>query len=248
MKGEEVSLLGLVVSENAYSEDSAICSLATKDGLIPLLASRVHKPKSGLKPLLLVGNLVEVLALKREKGPYLARQAEIRGDSSLLLSTLEGNAFLLFVKETAQRLYRYGDRYPYEEVLSLLNALEEGKDLLSLSLLFLGLLYQSLGLEVETKSCVLCQKKTDIVSYSIREGGFLCRDCQERLGYPRKEEMELYVLKYAFLPIDGKSLSKVVPAKAGRNVLVSLAYGLSSYFDLESFHSLPFLLEQCRKE
>ena len=248
MKGEEVLLRGMVVSQSPFSEDSAICSLATDDGIVPLLLGHVYRPKSPLKPLLLVGSIVSVQAMRREKGPFLAKQANVETDSSRCLATLEGNAFLLLVQEVSRRLYEYGDRFPYGNVRILLDALMEGKDLLSLSLLFLGSVYQSLGMEMETSRCVFCKKTENIVSYSVREGGYVCRDCLERAGASRKENMELFVFKFAFLPIGEETLSKRVPPQSGRRVLVQLCLGLCDYFDFREFKTLPFLLEQCRKE
>lgn len=248
MKGEEISLTGMVVSESPYSEDSAVCSLATSDGLVPLLLGHVYRPKSTLKPLLVVGSLVNVLAIRREKGPFVAKQAGISLDASPCLADLKGTAFLLLLKEAAQRLYQYGDKFPYQDVEILLKALMAGKDLLSLSLLLLGTLYQSLGIEVDTNACVFCKKKENIVSFSLKEGGYVCRDCLSRTGLKRKSDMELYVLKFAFMPINGKTIAKCVPALPGRSVLTQLCLGLSDYFDLHEFQCLPFLLEQCRMD
>lgn len=248
MKGEEVSLQGMVVSLATFSEDSGLCSLATDNGIVPLLLGHVYRPKSPLKALLLVGSIVSVQAVKREKGPYLAKQAQVVMDSSSCLSSLSQNAFLLLLQEVAGRLYEYGDSFPYESVKKILLALMAGKDLLSLSLLFLGIIYQSLGVEIETRSCVLCKKTDSIVSYSLREGGFLCLDCMKKLGLERKSEMDLYVLKYAFLPLSDTTLSKVVPAGSGRRVLTQLCLALCDYFDLKEFKTLPFLLQQCRKD
>ncbi len=246
MKGEEVSIRGMVVSYSPHSEDSAVCSLATDEGIVPLLLSHVFRPKSQLKPLLLVGSEANVLATKRSKGPYQAKQAEVVVDASSCLTSLSKSAFLLFLQEIAQKLFSYGDRFPYAEVSRIISSLLGKGDVLSLSLLFLGAIYRSLGIEIETSCCVRCKKTKDIVTFSLQEGGFLCHDCIKEVDGGRKDALVLYVLKYAFLTPDDALLSKSVPALQGREVLLVLADYLASYFDLKPFKSLSFLLQQCR--
>lgn len=245
MIGKESVLTGLLVAVNRYGEDSAIATLAGEKGLTGLLLSGVYKPKSPLKPLLLVGSRVQVYGREREKGPFLAKQCAVLFDSSPLFVREDGNAFLTFLQEVSTALYDYGDNFPGVEVSTLLVALRDGGDVLSLSLLFLGLVYRSLGLEMETHRCVRCKKTSDIVSYSLGEGGFLCADCARRLEVDGKDRMSLYVFKFAFLPIEERTLEKRVPRAEGGKVLLSLAAHLADYFDLRGFRSLSYLLTSC---
>lgn len=233
----------LVLASSPYSEDSALITLAGKEGLFSLLAHSIYKPSSPFKPLLIIGNVVKIDYRVHSTGLNSASSLEVVFDASSALSSYSSSCFLQFLEEMSLALYRYGDSYPYEEAEEIISALIEKKDPLSLALLLLGVFYRSLGLKIETSSCVLCSRKDEIVSYSLEEGGFLCKSCAEIHNIESKPKEDLYVLKYAFAPLREEILSKVVPPASGRRVLRDLIQQLESYFDLPPLRSYSLFLD-----
>lgn len=243
IKPSERSEKALVLSSSPYSEDSALVTLAGKEGLFSLLVRGIYKPSSPFKPLLITGNVVSVDYRHRNTGLNTASSLQVDFDASVALASYSSSCFLQFLEEMSLALYRYGDSYPYEEVETLIAALIHGGDPLSLALLLLASFYRSLGLKIETKECVLCQKSQNIVSYSLEEGGFLCEDCAEKLSVPSRPKEELYLLKFAFSSFTPEILAKKVPKASGKRVLLELIEHLLSYFDLGKLRSLPLFLE-----
>lgn len=243
MKGPLLSTCGLVLNQNPYGNDSALVSFATKEGIQSVYAGHVYGKKSPLKPLLLSMEEVKLEYTLTKDGMYLASFAEAVLDPSLLYASYPKNLLLQFLSEVSVSFFHYGDSYPLPGMEKILSALAEGKDPLSLALQSMGLIYQSLGLEEDVSGCALCGKEKDIVSYSLKEGGFLCRDCLPKTGAVVLDPMDLYVLKYAFLPLSDQSLLKVVPRDSGKRVLLSLSCYLHDYFDLPRSRSLPLFLE-----
>lgn len=228
----------LVLGSSTYQEDSAIVTVATPTGLKGLLCRGIHKPKSALKPLLVTGTLVEVEYALTEKGPYLARSLNVLQDHSAFLLDYPKSTFLLLLEELTLDLFHYGDSYPFAETKTLLQALENGGNLLTIALLYLGTLYQHLGLEMEIRECINCHKSQDIVSFSFREGGFICKDCLSLFpGLEIRNALTLYVLKFVFLPLSNENLKRVVPMEEGKMVFLELVDYLRDYFDLREIRT-----------
>ncbi len=232
----------IVLSAHSYGEDSARITLAGEErGVFSLMANHVYKPKSPLRPLLMVGSLL--LVQYKEVSPSLCvcSSLSLLEDSSPLWTERKGLAYLLFLSELSLCLFHYGDKFPLGERKEILSERENGGDVLSLSLLTRGSFYRALGLERNTKSCVHCGGTENISAYSFAEGGFLCLDCAEKRQIPSvKDKRDLYVLKFAFLPLSDSLLKKKVPFVPGRRILLSLLENLRDYFDLKPRKSWSF--------
>ena len=242
IKRETKNSIALVLGSTQFGENSAIVSLAGEDGLFGLLAKGIYKPKSQLKPLLITGNIVQVEYQSAAKGPNIASSLRVNMDVSSSLMDYASSCYLMYLQELSLSLFQYGDRFPYEEMKKIINALKEGKDVLSLSILTLGVLYHVLGIEINTDHCIHCQNRKNIVSYSLEEGGYLCKNCLSKFSLSEKEEMDLYVLKYAFMDLNEDILSKVVPKNSGIRVLSELNDNIIRYFDLKPMKSFSLLL------
>ena len=233
----------LVLSSSKFKDDSAIITLSGQNGIFSLYARGIYKPKSPLKPLLIVGNFVSVEYKVSQNGPGFASSLKVIEDASLLYQDYKSNCFLLLLQELSLSLFRYGDAFPQEEVMRLIFKLQDHGDSLSLALLLLGIFYKRFGLNIQTKECVVCHKSDYIVSYSLQEGGFLCQNCCNDLHKECFNEMDLYVLKFAFSPLTDDILNKKVPQESGVNVFLSLLENLILYFDLKPLRCLPLFLQ-----
>lgn len=230
-------IVGLVLSVSPYKDDSAIVTMATQQGVQGILCPHVYRARSSLKSLLLVFNLVEVDISSTDDDFSIARQASTLNDISASYLDLKKNFFLSFLQETSMAFFRYGDSYPLNDVSFLLE--NSDRNLLTLSLLYIGTVYSSLGIRIDTRECVKCHRKDHLVNYSYQDGGFLCSDCSKEFC----DSMELYILKFVFMGIDERSVAKVVPREAGRKILLGLLQNLMDYFDIKKISSLSMLLE-----
>ena len=231
----------LVLGSNRYEDTSALITLASHEGIFSVLAKRVYQPKSNLKPLLIFGNYVDLEYRYQEK-ISIASSLSVLYDASFLSSDYSKAMFLLFLQELSNTLFRYGDSYPLDEIVKILKALET-EDTLSLCLLSLGVFLRHLGLEYTVDSCSVCHRKDHIVSFSEEEGGFLCEDCAKKRNAMKTSEMELHVLRYAFMEVNEKNVKRIVPRSEGRKILTLLTQKLERSFDLTPFKTFSLLYQ-----
>ena len=238
---EKENTTAIVLGITPYQDDSAIVSLAGEKGLFSLIAKGIYKPKSNLKGLLISGSLVNIEYLVSKKGPHFASSLQVLEDASMLMMNYSTSLYLMYLQELSLSLFAYGEMFPYFEIKKLLNALKNGGDVLSITLLTLGVMYRRFGIEMNVESCQKCHRKNNIVSFSLLEGGFICKDClTDEDNY--LDTMDLFVFKYAFSSIDEKNLKKIVPRGNGLKVLVKLNEYLLSYFDLKNMKSFSLFL------
>lgn len=230
----------LVLSSVQYKDNDALITVVGKNGIFNVLAKNVYKNSSKLKPFLIVGNLMDI-EYSKANDLFFASSCNVINDCSNLLKNYDTSIFLLFVQEITLKLFKYGDSFPMEECDLLFQSLINKKDVLSISLLFVGLIYKSLGLEINTKSCVYCSNNI-VVTYSLSAGGFICDDCLSKGKYKIKDKMDLYILKFAFTTLNEEILTKKVPEKNGKRVLNELCQNLESYFDIGEIKTLQYIL------
>lgn len=230
-----------VLSVSPFKEDSAVITFVGEHGLFSGLAKGIYKPKSTLKSLLIIPDLVKVDYRQTSDGLNLISSVQVIEDNSLLCQDYGKSCFLFFLQELSLVLFKYGDSYPSDEIYQLLSSLKNHDDILSYSILLLGIFYRSLGIDVKTDCCLYCQKTKNIVSYDLQKGGFICKDCLH--DGELVPELKLYILKYAFSSLSKSILDKKVPKKEGKEVLSELLNHLIDYFDLKPIRSFSLLLE-----
>ncbi len=233
--------LCLVLSVTPYQEDSAVITLVGENGLFSALARGIYKPKSPLKPLLIVSNLVRVDYRETSGGTRLISSCKLVEDNSVLAFDYPKSCFLMFLQELSLTLFRFGDAYPSDDIYQLLSALKSHDEILSYSILLLGIFYRSLGINEVTDHCLVCGKTRNIVTYNLQKGGFLCKECKGEESIA--SDTKLYILKFAFMPIQEDLLKKRVPKEEGKEILSELLNHLLSYFDLKPIRSFSMLLQ-----
>lgn len=87
----------------------------------------------------------------------------------------------------------------YQDIIDVLEALKNGKDTLTLTLIFLARVMKIAGMEFEVNKCVFCGTTHDIVTFSFADGGFVCRNCYDpNMGKDLSLE-QMHLLRYVFL-------------------------------------------------
>lgn len=230
----------LVLSSNQFKDDDSLITLVGSNGIFNILAKNVYKNNSKLKPLLIVGNQLD-LEYTKSKDIFFAISCNVISDCSCLMKDYSTSIFLMFVQEISIKLFKYGDDFPMNDCGLIFQSLIETKDVLSSSLLFIGIIYKTLGIAIQTNSCVYCSNN-HVVTYSLKSGGFICKNCLTNEDNEIKDKMDLYILKFSFSSLNKDILSKHVPIDSGKRVLIDLCQNLQSYFDINEFKTLDFLV------
>lgn len=241
IKAKLNDIAGIVINVNQFKDDSAIVTLASENGLIPVTANHIYQVKSSYKALLNIGSIVQVECRQKSEGPLFVSSVNTILDMTPLYSSMDSASFLFFFSQLSALLFQEGDNYPYDAIKKILGAVKGGADLLSSTLLIVGSFYKDLGLKQEVDCCIKCKNTKGIVSYSLKDGGFLCKNCLSSSS-EIKDNLELFVFKYTFSEVTEEALKRVVPKDYGIKVLLLTTRYLLDYYDLKKCESLDLFL------
>ena len=95
---------------------------------------------------------------------------------------------------------------------------------------------------LDTTQCIRCKSKKNIIGFSFRDGGLVCKNCINEFDIVPEDEMELHILRFAFADLNDSILNKIVPQKSGLKILIRLNENLISYFGLKPMKTFSMLL------
>ena len=231
---------GIVISVSPYKDESAIVSLITEKGLFSVYVNNAYKAKNILKPLLIPFNYLLVEYVDSDDKFIIAKYCEIIKEYFPLFNNYKHTLFLQTIIQLISFLYSYDEIFNLLSFLTILDCASQKKDLLSLLLLFIGNIYRDLGLKQNSSSCVFCNSKENIVSFSLYDGGFICESCLSKQNkFEVKDKSDLFVFKYAFNNSENKAYYyKKVPLLSGIKVLKLLCNYLEDYFGIQKLSSI----------
>lgn len=192
--------VGFVLKEVPYQEKAVIVSLLTKEGKISFIAKGIRNINSKNAAALQLFTKVEVeydhregkelQVLKRAKPLCFYRHVysdlQISSMASVLVDIVDR---LVVLNEDTSNLYTL-----IEKSFDLWESNEKANMIFVLSL---STLLQEFGFEPNMDACVHCGKQ-EVVSFSSKEGGFLCADHAQELRNPMMKVNQLKTLRMAF--------------------------------------------------
>ena len=143
---------GIVVSETPYSESSKIINILTKDqGVI-----YYHKDK--LSTLVSADIINPLLNIKTD---------------------IIKIGYLTYIVELAHQTAKQNDdEHIYAILKSAILKIEEGKDPMVITNILELKMLDYLGVGIDLDKCIKCGSKTNILTISGDEGGYICTDCR----------------------------------------------------------------------
>ena len=198
MTKDLLSKEGYVIRVSPYKEADAMVNAINKDGSFAFLARGIKKMTSknyaSCLPLCyssfsLMPSLSNSLSLK--EGIPLSPLAD--------KDDLEYMGSVSLIYEIAGKLIQEEDAtkdYPWLD--EAIKALKGGFSPLTSCLLFLCHILVNMGYGLNVDSCVICQKKTDIIGISYEQGGFMCRDEDGDSSLIPLSPRLLKIIRYSF--------------------------------------------------
>lgn len=241
---EDITFIGIIIDINPFKEKDAMVKIVTETENATLIVKNAYSLKSRFKEMLFVGNIVSVRCKNIDEDLFLLLESSLIFDISECYSDLKKMSFLLFLQECYKSFLLVDQTLNFKSLKMIVSSINTS-DILSLALLFLGQLYIALGLKINTESCISCSRKDHIVSLSLIDGGFICKDCLSKYKYALDvEDIELHIYRFAFKEIDDKALNRCVPKEEGIKVFKSLLSHLCSYFDIKDLKSTLLMIKQ----
>lgn len=189
---------GIIIKSTPFKENDAMITLLSEDNIYSFLAKGVLKANSKNAACVRIYSLVRLCLYKGKDGLNLRSGTIIDGFSKLtsslnillMVKTIGEITNLFLQKEDCKKVY-----IALKKSLTLLN---ESFSPSTVLLLYFAYMLRISGYGVEVDKCVKCSNKSQITSFSYRDGGFICHNCFEPSKHEIKKQRYLKIMRYIF--------------------------------------------------
>lgn len=174
---------GIVIRSKDYGEGNKIVTIFSSDvGKISVMARGAKKTKSRLSSISQLFTYGQYLFYKGTSANSMGSlsQGEIIESFRNLRSDLTKTAYAAYFAELMDRIIEDGERNPYlfNLLLTTYRYLDEDKDAEILARLYELKILVAGGYRPQLDQCTHCAVQEGTFGFSVKEGGFLCQDCQ----------------------------------------------------------------------
>lgn len=222
MKEERIRLIGYPISSEKYGERDAIVSFFCVDKLRTLKVSSGYLPTGKNHQVTLLFNQIEV-----EVGSKSGKYFGVRGSTTLtnnvgLYEDLQKITLLNFEREIIMKMFTEEDELPYEWFEKSIEMMKKEYDVISMALIFLAQALTLIGSKPMTQGCNICGKATNIVHFSMNDGGFICNSCARDNDLSFDAPIYLKTMKYIFNVTPSTIVDKKLPHEVALQCLNEL--------------------------
>ncbi len=198
MQKSELTRRGLVLRCSEYKEADAMVNAISPDGFFSFSAKGVRKLTSKNAASVQPFSYSEFALMVSSSGGLSLKQGSLLSNFQIG-SSIEAMSVLSFLQELTLKVVQEdeaGSAYPY--LLKSCECIKEGKDPLTIGLLYFAKVLLGGGYGLDVDECVSCHKKKGIVALSYEEGGFLCKDCLGEGRFGKSSLEKLKIARYVF--------------------------------------------------
>ncbi len=187
---------GIVLGETDYRDYDVILNVLTKDlGKISFTAAGIRKMTSRNRGSVLPYTIAEFqFDYKEGKTMFRMKTAKTVRLHKNIHDDLERMSAAAVICDTVNAMTISDEEHLAEEEYDILeNALgllDEGRDILSVTALFLSEILRISGISPDVDECAVCGANT-VSAISVKEGGFLCAECAAKAGEKLREVQDL---------------------------------------------------------
>lgn len=183
---------GVVLRKTDYRDADAILSVLSKDGKVSILARGINKIKSknAYGCQLFTYSHFYLLDSQSKTGYRLKNLECIQSYRHIREDLLKQSIAFVFI-EILDKVELDEIDFKLEHLLFFLERLENTNDEYCLLALFLAMITNQIGLNPNVEDCSLCQSEKGILAFSIRDGGFICKNCYKMDQHQKLNVMDL---------------------------------------------------------
>lgn len=189
----------VVLSITPYKEKDAIIDAISENGDLTFLARGVLDPKSKNSAL---NNILATADIELSEGNYKYPVLKTAGDVTNPMKVnndFEYLSSLLFIAEATKVLLQDEEKeLIFNSLIKAIHALKKAKQPWEILLAYTAELLRVGGYEFEVNHCVFCGSKTDIVTFSFADGGFVCRNCMNNDTERDLNKTQMLLIRSAF--------------------------------------------------
>ena len=200
---EIIKTEGIVIGETNYSESSKILKVLTKDyGIISIMSKGCRSLKSkfrGLSNKLVYANFY---INYKEDGISILRDGDIIDTLRNIIFDIEKVTYLSYLIDLTEQVYKQSKSNKiYQVLVSVIKKINEGFDITILSYIYELKLLDFLGIRPNVDSCCCCGDTKSILTISVPEGGFICKNCYKN-SYLYSDKAIKLIRMFIYLDID----------------------------------------------
>lgn len=177
----EREIEGIVLSTSEYREHDGLLTILTEeDKKIRFVARGIQKITSKNAGALLIGAQSLFLLQMRERGDlHTLKHAKIKQYRRRISMSLLKQAMVSFYCEMMLKNDDIAGGYAL--LKSALDDLDKNDDCFTAACVFVNQLCLAQGIAPWVDGCISCGRNDHITTLSLRQGGFVCTDCIDRL-------------------------------------------------------------------
>ena len=206
---------GIVISETNYQETSKIINILTAGGIVSAIVKGAKSLKSPLRVPTMNLSYSRFWLYYKENKLSTIKEADI-----ILIS------YMSYLCDLSKQVFKQNSNPKiYNLLISSLLKINDGLDPGIITNIYETKMLDYLGVGLVFDSCCLCGSKTDIITISANEGGYICKKCYtNQIIYNSKT---LKMLRMYYL-VDINTISKLEISAEVKN---NIDYFLKTYYD-----------------
>jgi len=170
----------IVLSITPYKEKDAIIDAISEQGDISFLAKGILDPKNKNAAM---NNVLLTADIELNEGNYkypVLKSASIIENPMKVTNDYYYLSSLIFMAELTKLLLQDEEKIEvFESLIKSISALKKAKQPWEILLAYTAKVLRIGGYEFEVNQCVFCGSRKEIVTFSFKDGGFVCKDCLE---------------------------------------------------------------------
>ena len=176
MKIEKVE--GIVVSETNYSETSKILNVYTKEyGIIGVLSKGCRSLKSKLRSVSCKLTFGYFHIYYKENALSTLISVDLIDSLKNSKSDIKKISYLSYIIDLTVQVVKQSEEDIFDLLKQSILKIEEGLDPLVITNILEIKLLEVLGVMPQLDCCNVCGNTNDIVTISVENGGYICKDC-----------------------------------------------------------------------
>lgn len=233
------NVVGIVVSEVPFKENSKILNILTEDGIIGVTSKGCKNLKSPLRTISTKFIYGEFTIYHNEKGLSTLKEGVMLEDFYNIKTNLELISYLSYITELVlQVIKQNSSKDIYKMYIATIRKINEGLNpKVMMNILEIKLL-DYLGVGINLNSCAKCGSNKNIITIDPDVGGYICSNCYtNEIIYDEKTRKMLRM--YYLVDIES-----VTDLKIKDYVIDNINYFLNTYYDRYTglyLHSKEFL-------
>lgn len=202
---------GIVLRTINYGESNVILTLFTREfGKVAVMARGAKKTRNRFRSVS-QPFVHGIFLYYKGRGMSTLNQGDVLHSFPDIRQHIVRMSYAAYMAELLEKTVEEREKNPYlfELFLTLLEQMEFGHDPEVLTSIFETKMTLQAGIQPELTKCVCCGQTDQIVSFSVKEAGFLCKRCTDQDPYAIHLHPKTIYLLRLFLHIDVQRIGSI---------------------------------------